>query len=367
MDKNYILEQFLDITNEGFRVIDKDFNIIAHNKKYAEFNNLIGNDLVGSKCYNFLNSNKCNSEECSLIKLQNGHKSVQTIIEKKTSSEESRYFFLNVKPIRNEHDEISGIIESFIDITSVKKAELELKEREIELEKLNATKDKFFSILAHDLRVPIANISGFLEILIDKDNTYKLTEEQTKEFLQEMNSSARNSISLLDNVLHWARSQSDNINLQPKKIVLASIINATIQMLHSAAHIKSISLTHDTLIDIEVETDENILKTILRNLISNAIKFTHPGGKISITTALNQNMMEITVSDNGVGIKKETIDKLFDISTITSSYGTANEKGAGFGLLLCSELVEKLGGSIWVESQEGQGSDFKFTLPLNKS
>ena len=234
-----------------------------------------------------------------------------------------------------------------------------------QLEELNATKDKLFSIIAHDLRSPFNSILGFSSLLIDEKK--ESSSEIHFKYLSSINSSANNTLILLDNLLNWAKSQTGQINFEPEKIALTSVIYKIIELVNSTADLKNISLSHDPSGEIEIYTDENMLMTVLRNLTSNAIKFTKPGGNIKIFAISKQKQVEITVSDDGVGMNKETINKLFKIDTNYTTTGTAREKGSGLGLLLCKEFVEKLGGNIWVESEEGKGSDFKFTLPLNIS
>lgn len=239
------------------------------------------------------------------------------------------------------------------------------EENEIQLRELNATKDKLFSIIAHDLRSPFNSILGFSELLIE--NVKKNEAAETEEFLSIINLLAKNTLVLLDNLLIWANSQTGQINFKPEKLILSSIIQNILDISISNAKIKNISLSYMQSGDIEVYADKNMLETVLRNLISNAIKFTKPGGKIKVFAISEQNQAEISISDNGVGMNDETRKKLFKISENIPSVGTAEEKGSGLGLVLCKEFVEKLGGNVWVESEKGKGSDFKFTLPLNKS
>jgi len=168
-------------------------------------------------------------------------------------------------------------------------------------------------------------------------------------------------------LLLWAKTQTGQIIYKPEKINLATIIKEVLEISSSIAKIKNITLNYIQSDAIEVYTDVNMLKIVLRNLISNATKFTKTGGHITVRGKLEQTQVEITISDNGIGMKKEIIKTLFDFSTNNTSLGTEKEKGSGLGLVLCKEFVEKQGGIIWVESEYGKGSDFKFTLPLNKS
>ncbi len=249
------------------------------------------------------------------------------------------------------------------DITASKKAEQALKQSEMRLIELNATKDKLFSIMGHDLRAPLNNILGLSELLIER--VRKSDTGKSAEYLEIIKVSVKNTLALLDNLLNWAKSQTGEINYKPEKIDLSTTIRHVIELLDPIARTKNISLSQIASEGIEIYTDERMLKTILRNLISNAIKFTKSGGSIIVSVVLEQNQVQFSVSDNGLGIKEEVSKKLFKMSANTSSLGTANEKGSGLGLALCKEFVKKLGGDIWLKSKEGDGSDFRFTLPLN--
>jgi two-component system sensor histidine kinase/response regulator len=240
----------------------------------------------------------------------------------------------------------------------------ELNQSNSELKKEQITRDKLFSVIAHDLRSPFNGILGFSQLLIDNKND--LDSEESSMCLENINMSAKNTLTLLDNLLNWAKSQTGQISFNIQKVSLSSIIQEIIGIYLSSAKIKNISLTHLPFKDLNVYINLNMFKTILRNLISNAIKFTNKNGKITISTKLKQDFIEITVSDNGVGITKENLSKIFENKTNETKLGTDNETGSGLGLLLCKEFSQKLGGNIWVESEEEKGSDFKFTVPLNK-
>jgi len=241
----------------------------------------------------------------------------------------------------------------------------ERKVMENQLRELNTTKDKLFSIIAHDLRSPFNSILGFSQLLLEKANSLEVT--KSKMYLKIINSSAKNTLVLLDNLLNWAKTQTGQINFKPEKIIVSSIINETIETSNATAKIKNIVLNYFQSEEIVVFADRNMIQTILRNLISNAIKFTNSNGKITMYSMKIDNFIEIVVSDNGVGMNEETSTKLFSLETNESTIGTANEKGTGLGLILCKEFVEKHGGKIWVESELGKGSAFKFTLPVDTS
>lgn len=249
---------------------------------------------------------------------------------------------------------VRGVI---LDITERKKIEQLLIES-------NATKDKFFSIIAHDLRGPFNNILGFTELVIE--NTNKLEVSEYEKYFGIINSSAKKTLLLLDDLLDWAKSQTGQISFNPQKQVFSSTTQEIFKLLNESAKNKNITLNFFESENIEVFADTNMFKTILRNLISNAIKFTDADGKINVYATQNDKFTEIAVHDNGVGIHEERQNKLFGLEVNESSYGTANEKGTGLGLTLCKEFVEKHGGKIWVESKLGKESVFKFTLPLQK-
>lgn len=247
------------------------------------------------------------------------------------------------------------------DISERKKTEQILKEQDNQLRELISTKDKLFSIIAHDLRSPFNSILGFSDLLIDSTECNDI--EETKQFAKIINTSTSNTLVLLDNLLEWANTQSGKNKFTPVTLNFKPIIKEIFDILNSTAEIKNISLNYKESIQVDVFADENMLKTILRNLISNGIKFTNTNGQIDVYALQKQNFIEITVSDNGVGMNEEIQNNLFKIDKKVTTSGTLNEKGSGLGLILCKEFVEKHGGKIRVKSELGKGSSFIFTLP----
>jgi signal transduction histidine kinase len=251
----------------------------------------------------------------------------------------------------------------FNNITNRKQNELQLINHEKQLETLNETKDKLISIIAHDLRSPFNSIIGFSELLIEEVEHFEI--EKIKRFSKIINTSSVNTLNLLDNLLHWAKTQTNQLNFSPEKIEISSIINEVLKTLESTAKFKNISLNYyQKTPNLVVHADLNMLKTILRNLISNSLKFTKSEGFIHIYTKNINNQVEIVIEDNGIGMNEATRANLFKIHK-DSTLGTANEKGSGLGLLLCKELIEKHRGEIFIESEEGKGTTFKFTLPID--
>lgn len=231
-----------------------------------------------------------------------------------------------------------------------------------ELKELNISKDRFISILAHDLISPFNSILGLLALLTNNIREYSI--DQIESQIHLVNISAQKTYNLLEDTLLWVKANSGKILYNPQKINFKTVCDEVIEILRLTANTKDITINHFVTDGFSTFADKNMLKTVLRNLVSNSIKFTHKNGRIDIYAEANHNIVTITVSDNGTGIHPDTLTKLFDISQKITTVGTANEKGTGLGLLLCKEFVEKHGGKIWVESELGKGSDFKFTLPL---
>lgn len=239
----------------------------------------------------------------------------------------------------------------------------ELRITNIKLNEVNATKDKFFSIISHDLKSPFNAILGFSEILLKEHKDYD--DEEREERIKHVYNSANSTFKLLEDLLTWAHSQLGKITSSPEKLHLKRLLFETILDLQEPANKKNIQVS-DTISENDIIfADKNMIATVLRNLISNAIKFTNKDGSIVISSEkqANSNFLEISVTDTGVGIPKDKINDLFRIEKSTSTKGTENETGTGLGLMLCKEFVEKHGGEIWAESQIGKGSIFNFTIP----
>jgi len=247
------------------------------------------------------------------------------------------------------------------DITERKRTELTLQSSEIRLRELNATKDKFFSIIAHDLKTPFNTILGFSEIL--KADLKNLDQETIEKYIEVIYSSASNTFNLLVNLLEWSATQQGKIAFNPVPVSLFMVAKTEVQNLMNAAGGKAIELGIAIPEEILVSSDPLMLGSILRNLITNAIKFTPRNGKVNIAAEVHQSYVEISVADTGIGLKPEEIKNLFRIETSFTKSGTENEKGTGLGLIICKEFVEKHGGKIRVDSNPGIGTIFSFTIP----
>lgn len=236
------------------------------------------------------------------------------------------------------------------------------KETEEKLREINATKDKLFSIIAHDLKSPYNAQLGFLELLIEGEESFSAAER--KKFIHTVYQSTKQSFALLDNLLVWSRTQTGKIPFNPVELLVAQLFEDAIDLQKFAAEAKNISIDIDLCNDnLEVTADREMVNTILRNLLSNAIKFTPESGKIILSVKVaGHNKILFCVSDNGIGIPVLDKKLLFDAGNNYTTVGTNKEKGTGIGLLICKEFVERNGGKIWVESRAGKGSSFYFTL-----
>ena len=248
-----------------------------------------------------------------------------------------------------------GRIWTFHDITERKKIETQLIQ-------LNTDKDRFISILAHDLRNPFSNILGFSKLLLSNLESYPV--KKVKTMVDAIYTSAKKTHELLEDTLLWANLKSKNIIFHPDSVDASEIISEVADILKPGAKMKNISIKNKVKGKLPVYADVYMLKAILRNLVSNAIKFTKEDGKIEISAIQNHANMTIEVADNGIGIPQNVQDKLFNVSTIQSSTGTANETGTGLGLLLCKEFIEKHGGKIWIKSKTDGGTKVSFTIPV---
>jgi PAS domain S-box-containing protein len=255
-----------------------------------------------------------------------------------------------------------GAFTTFSDITELKNIQESLKKSEEELKQTAVTKDKFFSIIAHDLKSPFLGLLGFASILIDEfDN---LSKEEMKKFIGDMNKTTKNLYQLIEHLLEWSRLQTGRLELNLETIDLRGAVESTINYIITSASNKGIKIIDNIPKDISIKADAAMLNSVMENLISNSIKFTESGGAINISLHQQDGTVEIIVSDNGKGMRKETVEKLFRLDVNISTRGTAGEEGTGLGLILSKEFIERQNGKIWVDSTVGEGTAVHFTLPL---
>jgi signal transduction histidine kinase len=247
------------------------------------------------------------------------------------------------------------------DITESKLAEEEIKLKNELLQLINSEKDKFFSIIAHDLRGPLSAFIAATQIITEEIQAMNI--EEIREITASMKSSAKNIYGLLENLLEWSRLKRGGINFVRERLNLKHTIEVCVDVLSESARKKEIEITISVPDKLELMTDKNMLETVIRNLVSNALKFTNTGGNVCITAECNNDhCVIVNVIDSGIGMTPDLKNKLFTITEKTNRNGTAGELSTGLGLLLCKEFIEQAGGKIWVESEVGKGSTFSFSI-----
>ncbi|MFK5854523.1 MAG: ATP-binding protein [Bacteroidota bacterium] len=261
---------------------------------------------------------------------------------------------------------ISSLIISIL-IWLISRSFIKIIKSEQNLKAVVATKDKFFSIIAHDLISPFNIILGYSELL--KTQYDDLNENQRKKFIYEIDKSSKITFELLENLLLWAKSQSNKLDIVKKDLKVKKLIDDALKVYIPSAQKKNISIEIRVSEDLIINADEFTISTVIANLFNNAIKFTHKNGKIKISAIQKEGFAEISISDNGIGIPSEILPKLFRIENNVSRLGTEDERGTGLGLIICKEFIEEHNGKIWVESDlashgKGVGSTFYFTLPI---
>jgi PAS domain S-box-containing protein len=292
--------------------------------------------------------------------IRTGH--LLSLEEKETHYDHEDTWVSTVKlPLCDKDGRIIGTFGISRDITKHKLAEEEIKLKNELLLTTNAEKDKFFSIIAHDLRGPLSSFLSATQILSEDIQT--MATQEIKEITVSMKESAQNIYTLLENLLEWSRLRRGRLDFVPERLNINEKINDCIGVLSEYARKKEIQIFVSIPGALEIHADNHMFDTIVRNLVSNAIKFTNVGGKISVEAISNNNhFIEMKVSDSGIGMPPELKSKLFLLSEKTSRPGTNGEMSTGLGLLLCKEFIEKHGGRIWVESEVGKGSSFYFTM-----
>ncbi len=258
------------------------------------------------------------------------------------------------------HIEIIGVSRN---IEQRKAMEAEILESEKTLRELNITKDKLLTIIAHDLKNPFSSIIGFSDLMLDEAE--ELSVEDVRSYSKMINSASMQAYQLLENLLQWARMQQGSITFNPTTFNLHELVNGVFAILKESAIRKEIELDNQVEEEISIFADHNMINTVVRNLVSNAVKFTNTGGKIKVSAMQSPGVIQMAVEDTGLGIAPDDLSKLFSLIYNFTRPGTANEKGTGLGLILCKDFIEKHDGQIHVKSTEGVGSSFSFTLPQN--
>jgi PAS domain S-box-containing protein len=326
-------------------------------------------DQQSANCLGFENSESAYKAECFLVKKD------QTCFHAeiwKQSLSDGRIIQI-VRDITGQKEELERIedllseIKYERDLLEEQSAELvvlsnQLEQSEQVQKELNAEKDKFFSIIAHDLKSPFAGIMGYTALLLDEFDS--LSKEEMRDFVSSLDKLSRNTFKLIENLLEWARLQTGKMKYNPTKIQLYESTLYAVSLVSANAERKEIRIINEIKDDPFVKADERMLNSVLENLLSNAIKFTPRGGSITISSSAVNIFYEVSIADTGVGMSPEVIEKIFRIDTNHTTLGTEQEKGTGLGVVLCKEMMERQGGALKVESKLGMGTKFSFILPI---
>jgi len=353
----------------GYHELDLDGKIIRVNQTESKMLGYTRDEMLGKYAWDFNVAHEA-SKQAVHAKITN-KKSIEKNFERLLIRKDGTTLPVLMEDLLlfDGNGNCTGIRTAVQDITERQKTEIEIRRINKELTELNATKDKFFSIIGHDLRGPIGGFKSLIEMMI---SDFDLTDtEMLTKTLEVIQASASSTFELLENLLAWARSQRGEIEFNPENVSLNEMTTLSLKPLKSFALGKQINIIDNLPQNQIVYADSNMLMTILRNLISNAIKFTHPGKNVYLSAFESENNWTISIKDEGIGIKPENLNKIFDASESFTTPGTLREKGSGLGLLLCKEFVNKHGGEIWVVrdqsiNQDGTGSEFQFTLPKQK-
>jgi PAS domain S-box-containing protein len=353
--KGNLFKQIFETSKDGIVILNEVSGHISDaNITFCEISGYKREELLDKNILNFCASD---NQADILAELRNNH----TIKQYKLRNRMNK--LVDVEIVSNSFlfGSEMGIQCNMRDISERKRSETELKENESRLKDLNAAKDKFFSIISHDLRSPFNCIIGYCDLLIERVD--KQDYRKVEKYSRVIHEASWRAMNLLTDLTDWSRSQTGKLEFHPESININSLVNETLECVLDSAEQKEIQLEKTLPLNISVYADKSMLKTILRNLVNNAIKFTHPGGKVIIAARNRPGEVRFSVIDNGIGISAEVIRNLFRIDKSTSTPGTNFETGSGLGLLICKEFVEFHKGQIWVVSQPGEGSKFNFTIP----
>ncbi|MBN1181988.1 MAG: PAS domain S-box protein [Bacteroidales bacterium] len=365
-EKN-LLETFMNNTVDHIYFKDMNSRFVRVNKAWAKARasklNSDPHRVVGLSDYDFFSkeiAEQTLKDEKSII--ESGRPLVQKIEIRPGKNSRDHYISTTKMPFFNADGKLAGTFGISRDITSLIEFEKSLQKSEKELQELNATKDKFFSIVAHDLKNPFGSVMNFANLILS--NLETLEHERIIKYVSAIFETSKQGFNLLENLLEWSRSQTGKIIYNPTNLSINSLTESNISFVEHAAAKKEISIQNMLEEKLTAYADPNMTSTVLRNLLSNAVKFTNTQGKIKIYNIKRKNYLELFIEDNGVGIPKEELNKLFKIDEDYTTRGTDNEKGTGLGLIIAKEFVTKNKGEIKVKSKEGKGSIFSFTLPL---
>jgi len=357
---NKFLNTTINAMQEPFFVKDENHKWVLLNDASVEMWGHSREELIGKSDYDIFPKEQADVfwEKDDYVFKNGSNKNIEEIT---NSKGQVRTIITSKVRYTDKVTEKKYIVGTIHDITELRQAEIKLKHYSQELEELNNSKDKFFSIIAHDLRNPFTSIFGFSSVLQEDFDT--LSKEEIREYVNYIFLGTKNIYDLIENLLAWSRLQTGRISVQPVKIDVYGKIQDTIEVLNVMAIKKRIKIFNLADKNTYVMGDDNMVSSIFQNLISNAIKFTNPGGSVKISSTILENEIEISICDSGIGMTETELENLFLIGKQKSKAGTYEERGTGLGLILCKEMISKLNGRIAVESKPGDGSIFKLSLP----
>ena len=347
-------------TDNAIAIFDKDGNIEWVNDGFTRLYGYTLEEFKKEKNSNIVDGSFNPNIKKAILSCINEKRSIVYEFNTKNKNGKSIWAQTTLTHVVDKDGNTLNLIAIDSDITELKLAQKEVAEQRDELAIINATKNKFFRIIAHDLRNPISTLAGSTNLIFNDFEEYD--KEQTKNFIGELNKLSQTTFNLLENLLDWSSTQMGDISFIPKSIDLKFIVEEAVALIKRKINHKNINLK----IDIEEHSfalaDENMVRTIFRNLLSNAVKFTPENGEIEISTAIKEELIHCLIKDTGIGIVKKDINKLFKIDQHYTRLGLDNEKGSGLGLILCKEFVEKNGGKISIDSTPDVGTTIEFTL-----
>lgn len=345
-----------DQNQDGIALFDNEARYTKQNQAYKKLLGYSPEELKGKQPSFHIGEKAFAEINESLAKI--GHFQGEVISDSKFGRKYLDLTVFTIPEIESQKVKFVGIKR---DITERKITESRLKENEARLTEINKTKDKFFSIIAHDLRNPFNSLLGFSNMLLEEVEKYK--DSDIKMYSEVINRNLDYTLSYINNLLEWSRLQTKNISFNPEECHLLTIVDEVLEVLSLQIQKKNITIEKTIFTDSCINADENMIKTVLLNLISNAIKFTNENGLIKIKSQYDNHHIRVSIIDNGIGISNEIADKLFKIEESVTSKGTNNEKGSGLGLILCKEFINLHKGKIGFEKEFTKGLSFWFSIP----
>ncbi len=361
---NLQIETLIENSSSGYLFEDASRKILKVNRAFCNIFNITDTDIiVGFDC-----KDACRKYSVLFDEPENFVNDVERLLNENKALFNQELFMLDGRVLERDFvpiidSTITGYLWQYRDITERKLTEKKLKEQTELLHELNSTKDKFLTIMAHDLKGPFNSILGLTELLLAEYDS--ISEDERLSYINLLYKSSNSTYKLLENLLEWGRLQRGHIDIQQEELNLMDLINESIVPSLPNAAQKKITVVKNIENHILVKADNNSIKTIIRNLFNNAIKYTPNGGLVEFNAIRNGNSVEVSITDTGIGMSPKTISKLFKIEESQSRLGTNNESGTGLGLILCKDIINKNNGKIWVESEPGKGSVFKFSIPVN--